>query len=152
MVSLVAQPAMPLAIFLHHQVSKLCTAAEPVARPCHGGPCQLAALPQKMTYLTPWRVCPPWGWVGVASTGWIGSCPPYQTLRQSPHACQRRGLHQRGCFGLESGPDPRRHRRPPGHRSGPQHHPCKSPHPHLQRGHPPPHGRVWIHCWFPSCR
>ena len=106
----------------------------PVAGPCHGGPHWLAALPQKMTHSTPWRVCPPLGWVGATSTRWSGSSPHYQTLHQSPHACQRCGLHQTVCFGLESGPDPCQHRKPPGHCSRPQHHPHEPPHTHLHRG------------------
>ena len=47
----------------------LCPAAEPIAGPCHRGPCCLAALLQKMTHPSPWRVCPPWGWVFAASAG-----------------------------------------------------------------------------------
>ena len=109
-------------------------------------------LPQKMTCLTPWRACPPWGWVGAASPGWIGSSPPYWTLCQSPRACRRHGLHQRGCFRLESSPDPRHHQRPSGCHSGPLHRPsdlCILI--FMGGGHPPPHGRVQIHCWFPGC-
>ena len=100
-----------------------CPAAEPVAMPCHVGPHQLAVPPLKMTRLTPWRACPPWGWIGVASTGLIGPSPHDQTLHQSPHVRQRCGLHQRECFGLESNPDPHHHRSLPGHHLRLQHHP-----------------------------
>ena len=65
----------------------LCPAAEPIAGPCHGGPRRLAALPRKMTRSSPWRVCPPWGWVGATSARWIGSSPQCRTLHQSPRAC-----------------------------------------------------------------
>ena len=52
---------------------KICPAAEPFAGPCCGVLCRLVALPQKMTCWSPWKACPPWGWFGAASTGWIGS-------------------------------------------------------------------------------
>ena len=138
---------MPLAIFLHHQASKFVSS-------CHAHCWALL-----------WRASS----VGCSSSeddsldslegmfslrlGWHHFCwvdwifPPYQTC-----ACQRCGLHQRGYFRLESGPDPSCHRRPPGHHSRPQHHPHKPLHDHLHGGHPPPHGSVHICCWFPSHR
>ena len=128
----------------------LCPTAKPAARPCHGGPHWLAALPPKMTHPTPWRVCPPWGWVGATSAGLFGPSPCDWTLCQSPHACQRRGIHWRECFRLESGPNPHRHRSPPGHRLRLQRHPHEPLHTHLHGGHPPPHGRAQICCLIPS--
>ena len=85
-----------------------CPAAEPAAGPCCVGPRRLAVPPLKMTCSTPWRACPPWGLMGATSTGLIGPSPHDQTLHQSPRVHRRCGLHRRGCFRLESGPDPHR--------------------------------------------
>ena len=87
-----------------------------------------------MTHPTPWRVFPPWGWVGTASAGLVGPSPRDWTLRQSPHARRRCGLHWRGCFRLESGPDPHRHWSPPGHHLRLQRHPREPPASSSSRG------------------
>ena len=57
----------------------LCPNAGPTARPCHVGPHRLAALPQKMTPQTPWKMSPPWGWAGATSATLVGSSSHDQT-------------------------------------------------------------------------
>ena len=64
MVSLVAQPAMPLAIFLWHR--NVCPAAELFAMPHCRVPCLWAAPPQKMIC---WII-----WEGLSSLGLLGCC------------------------------------------------------------------------------
>ena len=54
MVSLVAQPATPLAILLQCQALNMCPAAELFAWPHRGVLCLWAALPQKMICWIPW--------------------------------------------------------------------------------------------------
>ena len=150
MVSLLTQPRMPFAIFLHHQASKLVSKCQ-----AHCWALSWRASSVGCSSLeddsTPWRVCPPWGWVGAASVGLVGPSPHDRTLHQSPCVHQRCGLHRREYFKLESGPGPHHHRSPSGHCLRLQHHPRRPQHIHLCEGHPPPCGIAQICWWIPSC-
>ena len=151
MVSLVARPATPLAIFLHHQASKFLSSCQAHCWALSWRASSVSCSSSEDDSLDSLE--------GVSSLGlgwhcfrWVDWIFSSLSDSASVFLCVlKMWLTPERVFGWESSPDPHCHRRPPGHRSRPQLCPRGPPHTHLHGGHPSPCGRVWICCWFPGC-
>ena len=86
MVSLVAKPAMPLAVFLRCQASKRvsCLASSWSAS-------SVGSSSSEDDSLDSLGGCPPWGFLGATFARRTGSSPQGQTLGWCPCVCQRLG-------------------------------------------------------------
>ena len=84
MVSLVAQPVTPLAIFLRCQASKHVSSCRALCLALSRSASSVSSSSSHDDSLDSLGGCPPWGLLGATFAGWTGSSPWGQTLGRCP--------------------------------------------------------------------